>query len=181
METRTRLATFMAGALACAAVLFAPVASAGDRNVSLRFAGTGQDLGLEATPGGTLSQVTTAAVQGTFGNSELVIRTEWSDYIIAPPDCAAGFGVKVTLINSALVITAADQSQVFGFSTNGWMCVNTTNGAYYGEVYGVYQGGTGRFEGASGSWTAKYDGYTLDPTIGFRSIRGTATGKLILP
>jgi len=180
METRTRFATFVASALACTAVLFAPVASAGEKNVSLRFAGTGSDLALEATPGGTLSQVTTAAVQGTFGSGELVIRTEWSGYGM-PTGCADGYAVKVTLINSALVITAADQSQVFGFSTDGWMCVNTTNGAYYGEVYGIYYGGTGRFEGASGSWTAKYDGFTLDPAIGFRSIRGTATGTLIVP
>lgn len=181
METRTRFATFVASTLACAAVLFAPAASAGERNVSLRFAGTGSDLALEATPGGTSSQVTTAAVRGTFGNSELVIRTEWSDYIIEPADCAAGFGVKVTLINSTLVITAADHSQVFGFSTDGWMCVNATNGAYYGEMKGVYYGGTGRFEGASGSWTAKYDGFTLDRSVGFRSIRGSADGTLILP
>jgi hypothetical protein len=79
------------------------------------------------------------------------------------------------------VYTFADQSQLFGLSQNGWLCVSSATGAYYGEVYGVYNGGTGRFEGATGEWATEFDGFILHPPIGFRSIRGTADGTLVTP
>jgi hypothetical protein len=48
-------------------------------------------------------------------------------------------------------------------------------------VYGVYRGGTGRFAEATGTYITKFDGQTLDPTIGFRSIRAISEGRLTTP
>jgi hypothetical protein len=47
-------------------------------------------------------------------------------------------------------------------------------GHYYGQVEGDYIGGTGRFEGSTGTATPRFEGQNLgDPNIGFRSITGT--------
>lgn len=179
MNTWRKVATLMLGVVACTTVLFAPVTSAGERNVTLHFAGTGWDTQLDATQGpGTPVQLTVADARGFFGESVLSITTEWR---FTENSCAGDFDVLAELVNSALVITAADQSQVFGFSQYGWMCVNSTTGLYYGETYGIYNGGAGRYAAASGEWTATFDGATLDPSISFRSIRGTSTGRLVTP
>ena len=119
-----------------------------------------------------------ADVQGTLGSATLAITMEWYIY---PHECREGYDLPFALVNTAVVYTFADQSQLFGFSQSGWLCGSSTTGAYCGEEHGVYNGGTGRFEGATGEWTMKFDGVNLDLAIGFRSLRGTANGTLVMP
>lgn len=178
MDTRTNISKILLALIACGAVVLGPAAAAGDRAVSAKFAGSGFDTVVDPNQDGFPVQLTQARMQGTFGTSALAITTEW---LIQPRRCPAGFDLPLAIVNSSLVITAPDQSQVFGFSQSGWMCVNTTTGAYLGEMFGIYNGGVGRYAGATGEWTAKFDGATLDPSIGFRSITGTVRGNIMVP
>jgi hypothetical protein len=81
------------------------------------------------------------------------------------------------LVYSASVSTFQDQSQLFGIAESGWICA-TEEGQYYGEVSGVYVGGTGRFSEASGNYVSKFNGQFLEPNLAFRSIQGTAEGTV---
>lgn len=178
METRTRIALLSLSLVACIGVLFAPASSAGERPISVSYAGFGYNTSVDPNGDGSPVGLSLTDVQGTLGSAKLVITTEW---YISPHECREGYNVPLVLVSTAIVYTFADQSQLFGFSQNGWLCLNSTTGAYYGEEYGIYAGGTGRFEGGTGEWASKFDGAILDPAVGFRSIRGTANGTLVMP
>lgn len=178
MDAKTKFAMLAATFVACAGLLVAPAASAGDKVIKARYAGVGYDTAVDTNGDGFPVGLTLADWQGTFGQSKVAITSEW---YVFPRQCREGFDVPLALVSSASLITVPDQSQLFGFSTDGWICLSTSTGAYYGEVYGAYIGGTGRFEGASGTFITKFDGQNLDPTIGFRSIRATLDGQLTMP
>ncbi len=178
MTHTTRIGMLAATLVACAGLLAAPVASAGEKVINTRYAGVGYDTAVDTNGDGLPVGLTLAESQGTFGRAQLAITSEW---YVFPRDCRDGYDLPVALVNSVAVATFADQSQLFHFSTGGWLCVSTTTGAYYGEVYGVYSGGTGRFAEATGTYITKFDGQTLDPTIGFRSIRAISEGRLTTP
>jgi hypothetical protein len=164
--------------VACAGLLAAPVASAGEKVINSRYAGVGYDTAVDTNGDGLRVGITHADWQGTFGQAQLAITTEW---FVFPRACRDGYDVPLALVNSAAIATFADQSQLFAFSQNGWLCLSSSTGAYYGEVYGIYNGGTGRFTDATGTYTTKFEGQGLDPTIGFRSIRATVEGRLTNP
>jgi len=173
MDTRTRFVVIASTALLCLGALFSPASSAGDGKVSIRYAGSGWDTGIQ----GFLEKVslTTTSAQGTFGDSTLTITTEWT----ANPgvQCPAGFVGKFSLVYSAAVSTFPDGSQLFGVSQSGWICA-TAQGVYFGEVTGNYVNGTGRFKGATGTYVSKFDGAYLEPHLNFRSVEGTVEGML---
>ncbi|RPI17038.1 MAG: hypothetical protein EHM60_00385 [Lysobacterales bacterium] len=178
MHTRTRIGLSLAGAVACFVMLFSPAGQAGERTVNLRYAGTGVATSVDPNGDGVPVDVTDTVTQGTFGQSRLVITTEW---MIHPRACPAGYDLPFKLVNLGLVVTMPDHSQLFGFSQEGWICANSTTGAYVGESYGIYNGGAGRFVGATGEWMTKFDGYNIDLPVSFRSIRGTVEGKVATP
>jgi len=172
----TGFRVFVASALLCLGVLFAPVGSAGETPITARYAGSGWNTHADGfVPGGFPVSLTVVSQKGTFGDATLTITTEWIDD--ASVSCPAGFPVKVSLVYSSTVTTFADQSQLLGVSQAGWICGNA-EGRYFGEVSGVYVGGTGRFAGATGDFVSKFDGAYLEPNLEFRSIRGTVEGTV---
>lgn len=178
MRKGNRIGTRSLAFIACAAALAAGAAVAGEQSLRISFAGTGFDTAVDTNYDMFPVQLSHAAMKGSFGAADLVITTEWEPGSVV---CPAGYDLPLTLVNSALVITSPDQSQVFGFSEDAYMCVNTTNGLYLGEMSGIYNGGTGRYEGAGGEWKVTFTGATLDPPIGFRSVLGEGMGRLVLP
>jgi hypothetical protein len=178
MDTKTGIGLLASSAMVCLGVLLAPISSAGERPIKVSYAGIGYATASDPNGDGFPVDLSLTDSQGTLGSAKLAITTEW---FISPHACPAGYDVPFALVNTATAYTFADQSQLFGFSQDGWLCANSTTGAYYGEEHGVYGGGTGRFKGATGEWTTKFEGATLDPAIDFRSIRGTAEGRLVMP
>ena len=178
MTHTIRIGMLAATLVACAGLLAAPVASAGEKVIHTRYAGVGYDTVVDTNGDGLTVGLTLADQQGTFGQAQLAITSEW---YVFPRDCRDGYDLPFALVNSVALATFADQSQLFHFSTGGWICVSTTTGAYYGEVYGVYSGGTGRFAEATGTYTTRFEGQNLDPSIGFRSIRAISEGRLTTP
>ena len=178
MDNRMKIGMVAATFVACAGLLAAPVASAGEKVITARYAGVGYDTSVDTNRDGFFVGLTLADWQGTFGQAKVAITSEW---YVFPRQCRDGYDLPAALVKSSSLITVPDQSQLFGFSTDGWLCLSTTTGAYYGEVYGAYIGGTGRFEGASGTFITRFEGQNLDPTVGFRSIRATLDGRLATP
>ncbi len=176
MDTKTRFAAIASSALLCLGVLFSPVSIAGEGRVSFVYAGSGWDTGIQ----GFLTNIslTTGTAQGTFGNSTITITTEWRPAIAADSvTCKAGYPLTFALVYSATVLTMPDQSQLFGIAQSGWICA-TEGGQYYGQVSGIYAGGAGRFQNATGDFVSKFDGAYLEPNLNFRSIRGSVEGTV---
>lgn len=176
MKTRARVSLLASTTLLCLGLLAAPMSNAGEANVSFRYAGVGWVTQVDGfVPDGLNVDLTTGHAQGTFGNADITITTEFVPHDAIP--CPEGFTRKYALVYSATVLTMQDQSQLFGTSQEGWICA-TDAGLYFGEVKGAYVGGTGRYESATGDWVTKFDGAYLEPNLAFRSIRGTVTGSV---
>lgn len=184
MDTKTQFGLFASSALVCMSVLFAPVSSAAERPVKISYAGIGYATASDPNQDGIPADLTLTDAQGTLGAAKLAITTEW---YINPHTCREEHEVPFSLVvplpppsvpGPAIAYTFADQSQLFGFGQAGWLCANMTTGAYYGEANGIFYGGNGRFAGATGEWSTKFEGAYLDPAIAFRSIRGTVDGTL---
>ena len=127
--------------------------------------------------------VVDAQSKGSFGASMSHIVTEWTP---TGGLCDDGY-VQFTLIHSAVVVTFKNGDQLFGAGFgNGWMCLNLDpagDGFFYGEAYGDFTNGTGRFEGASGSFTSPFTGNNTTLTslgYGFGPIQGNFEGRLTL-
>jgi len=162
-----------------AAALFVSTSFAAGQPISISYVGGGFTTSIDVAQDGVPADMTFATGKGTFGASNIQISTDFTP--ASSNDCPNGFDVKYDLVYSATVLSAPDQSQLFGVSTSGWLCANMTTGAYFGEVYGIYVGGTGRFESAAGAFTSPFSGANLHPGLGFRSIKGSIEGTLEMP
>jgi len=171
---------------AAAAVLFAPflAATSDAREVPFKFSYTGTlvPIPVDLNADGTNATVLDAQSKGTFGASMSHIVSEWTPIGL----CADGF-VQFALIHAAVVVTFSNGDQLFGAGPgNGWMCLDLDPagaGYFYGEAYGDFSGGTGRFEGASGSFTSPFTGNNTTLTsfgYGFGPIQGSLKGTLTL-
>ncbi len=162
-----------------AAALFASTSLAAGQPISIKYAGGGFTTSSPSSATGLPVDMTLATGKGTFGASTLQISTHFTPASLN--DCPSGFDVKMDLAYSATVLTFPDQSQLFGVATSGWLCADLVSGIYFGEAYGLYVGGTGRFENAAGAFTSPFEGGYLDTDVGLRSIKGSIDGNLEMP
>ncbi len=179
----TSLKVFLQTPLTVFVLLFAAVNVAWGAPISLRYTGTGWDTTVDNFDDGFPVTISIADAKGSHGASKVEITGEWMVGDFEGVDCEDYD--EFVLVFSASVATFVNQSQLFAFSDLGWMCLNTVSGHYYGKVFGIYNGGSGRFEGATGQWMTDYSGFFLEPptlkTIGFRSITGSVKGNVDLP
>lgn len=117
--------------------------------------------------------------KGSFGKFAFATTTEFA-LPTGPGQCASDTDeLEFPLISSEEVTTFADQSQLFSVASGGYSCVSLSTGYYYGQIEADYVGGTGRFEGATGTYTSPFEGQNFgDPNVGFRSITGTVEGTV---
>lgn len=172
--------------LAILVLLFATAGNAWGEPISIRYAGTGFDTTFDNLDDGFPVNLSLADAKGTFGASKVEVAAEF----MTPEgdiDCNEGYDVKFGVNYAATVITFERMDQLFGFSwLGGWMCLNTDTGHHYGYVEGEFTGGTGRFHGATGTWSTDFEGYNLEPPFlvpiraGFRSFSGTISGDVVL-
>lgn len=176
MDTRTKFEMLAATFVACAGLLVAPVASAGERLENSRYAGTDFNTSVDANFDGQPAGMMLAT---GAGGAQLGVSSEW--VYESSLGCVEGYDLRFALLQSAGVTTYADRSQIFSFADSGWLCLSTTTGAFYGELSGVYTGGTGRFAGATGTYTTKFEGQNLDPAGTIRSVQGSTAGRIKTP
>ncbi len=138
----------------------------------------------------TPASVVDAQSHGTFGASMSHIVTEW----VGVPDtfCEGEYSDYgyYYLMHASVVITFSNDDQLYGAGAfwdsdlSGWMCLNPDNGHFVGVAEGDFTGGTGRFEGATGTFTSPFSGgYNLtgfDYGYGSGPIQGTFEGTVIL-
>ncbi len=171
--------------LATLVLLFSTVSFAWAAKVNLKYTGTGWETTVDNFDDGYPVTISTAEAKGSLGASRVEITGEWMPWDVPEVVCG-GEELEFKLVFSASVATFTNFSQLFAFSDVGWMCVDEDTGHYYGMVYGIYQGGAGKFVGATGEWVSDFDGFFLEPptipaVIGFRTITGNVKGYFELP
>jgi hypothetical protein len=172
--------------IAAVALLLAPfmVATSYAREVPIKISYTGSivPIPVDVDDDEAVATVVDAQSKGSFGASMSHIVTEWTPTGL----CDDGY-VQFALIHSAVVMTFSNGDQLYGAGPgNGWMCLDLDpagDGFFYGEAYGDFTDGTGRFEGASGSFSSPFTGNNLTFTnfgYAFGPIQGGFQGKVTL-
>jgi len=163
-------------------LIFTTASNAWADPISIRYAGTGFDTTVDNLDDGLPANLSLADAKGSFGASKVEVSAE---FLYQAADCKDGYDVELGIFYVASVTTFESGNQLFGFSNQGWMCLNTDNGHYYGHVDGLFGGGTGKFAGATGEWMTDFDGQNLEPAslipVGFRSIAGVIKGNVVFP
>lgn len=161
------------------------------KEVPFKISYTGTLLPIPVNLGGgpTGATMLDAQSHGSFGASMSHIITEWVPGTGSCESDYPGYDYYM-LLHASVVVTFSNSDQLFGAGalwtgdTSGWMCLNASNGHFVGVAEGGFTGGTGRFEGASGTFTSPFSGYNLTAfSLGYGSgpIQGTFEGTIELP
>ena len=92
--------------------------------------------------------------------------------------CADGFLKIADITHNNLVFKFEDLSLLFG-DGNGVVCLDFANGALFAGVDGTWLGGTGRFRGATGEFSVRFDEvFEVSTETRVVAETGTITGML---
>jgi hypothetical protein len=162
---------------ACAALVLFATTSAEAREVRIdsRVAGSAFFTPDPATGGGRTDTILEG--KGTLGRSSARLEG-----VAGPPGAPSarcqGFDFEIVGVAGTSVSTFEDLSQLYSVSTSTYTCGNL-DGARMVVAEGTIVGGTGRFEGASGTTTLVLEGVALTP-LGLNGFTGTVTGTLTI-
>ena len=148
--------------------------------MDLRFAGS---LLTNASLAGSLVDATAvgspgkANIRGYGGTEEIV------GFVL---ECLGSLGphIQINIVqNPPLVFTFNDLSQLFGRDGSGTICVDLTTGLVDFEINLIFDGGRGRFAGATGGAVirAEAEDVSSDSAGLFLSETGTIVGTIVLP
>ncbi|MGH7964811.1 MAG: hypothetical protein ACRERD_23855 [Candidatus Binatia bacterium] len=102
-----------------------------------------------------------------------------SSTLPVPVSCPSGKLAFPYLYNEVVTTHQASGDQLFSHYTAAVLCLNPNTGVFTFEGTAVFDGGTGQFAGASGSYTARSKGILFPDFSGTQS--GTFKGTLVLP
>ena len=173
--------------IAAVTLLMAPFIAATSyaKEVPIKISYTGSivPIPVDLNTDEVLATVVDGQSKGTFGAYMSHIITEWTPTGFL---CEDGY-VQFALIQAAVVVTFSNGDQLFGAGPgNGWMCLDfdpAGAGFFYGEAYGGFADGTGRFEGATGSYSSPFTGNNMTLTkygYAFGPIQGSFEGTVTL-
>ncbi len=176
----TRRLKLVLGAVLLILSFMSAITYAGERPISMRWNGTVVDTAIDLNGDGFLANVIDAQAKGSFGARSLDIFTEFALAGICDEKPNV---LYVSMWYSKPVTTFANGDLLWGSVTNGWMCMDITTGDFTGEAEGLYEGGTGRFAGATGSFVAPFSGKSLTISelgINFGPVAGRLEGTVVL-
>jgi hypothetical protein len=170
------------GAVLLVLPLVSTTSYAGEDPLSMRWAGTVKSLGRDTNGDGINAIMIDAQAKGSIGATSLTVLAEYGFGGYCDSNPAVYY---LTFWYGKTVTTHQNGEQLWGNVTSGWKCMNMLTGEFFGEVEGVYDGGTGRMFGATGTFIVPFSGKTLTLPdgyeIGFAAIRGEAHGTVTLP
>jgi len=149
--------------------------------ISGKWEGTVVQVGFDLNGDDLSANLIDAQIKGSFGMKSMHVLSEYMPVGLCDiePDVWL-----FTFLFAKPILTFANGDQLWGTMENGSMCMNSLTAEFTGEGHGVYTGGTGRFEGASGTFTVTYSGKNLTLLtlgFGFAPIHGDIVGTLVLP
>ncbi len=164
MKTRANNRLALGAALIMATLATNPAFADGAQKFKMRFAGgfvqniqqMQVDMGI---PTGMVESRSIAFVKGrgTLGRADLIAVS-----VGGPPmsdkSCPDGLIKVADIVENNLVLTFGDLSLLFGNGT-GVVCFNPADPTAepLAEIEGTWDGGTGRFDGVSGTWSGRFD------------------------
>lgn len=186
---RVTARSVLQGATVACGLVLAAAGQAWAAPMHVQWSGSGWDTHIDNLDDELPVNITIAEATGSFGVTRIEVSCEFTPYDLADiedVECEDGYDLLLGVVYSAHVSTFKNLDQLYGVATDGWMCLSRTTGHYYGEIYGGYAGGTGRFLGAEGWWETTFEGQNLEgpedvtglQPVGFRSISGKMHGQV---
>lgn len=165
MKTRTTQALAIGAALILPALMVNEVFADGAKDFKMRFAGgfiqNIQQLQVtpDGIPTGMVESRSMALVKGhgTFGKAD-IMAVSVSGPPVSGVACSNGLIAVADIVENNLVLTFNDLSLLYG-NGSGVVCWNPADPAALplAEIEGEWHGGTGRFSGAGGHWSIRFD------------------------
>ncbi len=115
------------------------------------------------------------AVTRGFGGVTMPAGAPISDCLGIP------FGLPIAVIENPLVFTFQDLSLLYAKGGSGLICIDLGTGAQKFVIDIVFDGGTGRFEGATGGAAIIGEGVPLNSARTFLAETGTIVGTIFVP
>ena len=179
---------FGLGAMLLALLFTWTTSYARDVPISVKWSGTVVDTGINVIvedEAGLNANLIDAQASGSFGATNVTVLSEFTPGAFLCDDDGDGLpdpGVlPVIFAYSKPILTFANGDQLWGYLTEGSGCLSVVSGDFSGEAEGLFDGGTGRFSGATGSFIVTFSGKNLtlpDLGVGFGAIQGEVKGTL---
>ncbi len=94
---------------------------------------------------------------------------------------SAGFFLEITIMENPLVFAFQDLSLLFAKGGSGDVCIDLATGEQKFVINLMFEGGRGRFEGATGSAVITGEAESVSSDGSFLGETGTIVGWIILP
>lgn len=165
MRTRTNKVLALGAMLIIPALVVNLAIADGAQEIKIHFAGgfvrnlQQMQVDMMDAPTGILESRSLALIKGrgTFGRVDIMAVT-----VSGPPvsgsSCSAGLVKVADIVENNLVLTFSDLSMLYGNGT-GAVCLDPSDPTAFplAEIDGTWNGGTGRFGQAGGSWSIRFD------------------------
>ena len=160
----------------CAGLILSGAAQAGEININQRFSGNGHPTMVDTNGDGNFAAASTFYLRGSPGRAVMHAFAEFTPFM---PYGTPGCDLRAELVYENVVETFDDGSMIFYMATSGFNCVDFATGKVGGQLVGIMTGGTGRFEGASGTFVVDFEAFVVGG--GMIAFAGTHKGTIVVP
>ena len=157
----------------CVGLTVSGAALAGEMSIDQRFSGVAQPTMVDTNGDGIFANAVSFQFKGAPGRATMLGIGEFTDFaFVGTPGCE----LRADFVQESVVETFSDGSMLFFVATNAFNCVNLATLEISGEVTADIIGGTGRFEGATGSVEIKFEAFLVGPIM--NAFTGTMKGTV---
>lgn len=132
----------------CASLVLSVAAQAGETKINSRFSGNSHPTMIDTNGDGIFAAAGTFQSRGAPGRS---VAHSIAEFTALAPYGTPGCDLRGELVYESWVETYNDGSMIFYTATGGYSCLDLTTLEAHAKIMGTITGGTGRFEGATGS------------------------------
>jgi hypothetical protein len=158
----------------CAGLILSGAAQSGEIRYDQRFSGVGRATAVDTNNDGLFIDTFSFQAKGSPGKATIESMGEFK-----PVMPGAGCDLQSELVQQSFVSTFNDGSMLFHVTTAGQNCVTFVPFSITGHLEGIITGGTGRFEGATGTWIVEFEAWPVGETMS--ATIGTTKGTIIVP
>ena len=162
--------------LVCAGLTASGLAQAGEVTLDQRFSGASHQTMVDANGDGIFASAASFQLKGSPGKATMQSMAEFTDFVFVG---TSGCELRAELVQESFIETFSDGSMVFYHVEGAYICVNIATFEIGGQMSGWITGGTGRFEGATGTWIVDFEAFSVGTTQ--TAFTGTFKGTIQAP